>query len=463
VLFIEDADGHVRVAKEALAYTLQMIEGKKPLASARALCKTLGRISDLYRYVRDANVITEEDLVDIVYLYADYRLNGSKRDDGTDPSGLNWSPISWPSFVVELRHIADYSTHCAVQYGYAPLVPRSKPALSNGGSALRRIEAFKKPEKRGFFSHLAARREAWGKLRPQEQRPVVRHVAVPRRGISKDVVSEEFIRDLIDAETNPCYRMLWIMGAFGGPRLSEQLNLWVCDVRPPEARRTMFRDDSGNSTPLVVLANPHLSNWIGKHSWDKQDRTALLRDQYGLLPRPDCDNQARGPYGLKVARAGWKGMLIENDTFMASQVHWIDPAMGHEYLKLATQLIEFHRRHDIGKRHPWLMINTDERKPEVLGRPMTMRTVDKAWERACQRIGLTPYQAGRHKHGLRDFYKDYAEKVLGLSPVAIQIMMHHVSIESQAAYGKVDGRSVSDMLNAAIAARQRTLLISSVA
>ena len=91
---------------------------------------------------------------------------------------------------------------------------------------------------------------------------------------------------------------------------------------------------------------------------------------------------------------------------------------------------------------------------------MTMPTVNKAWERACERVGFTPYRAGRHKHGLRDFYKEYAQKVLGLSPVEIRIMMHHIDIESQEDYGKVDGRSVSDVLNAAVAARQQTLLPS---
>ena len=187
------------------------------------------------------------------------------------------------------------------------------------------------------------------------------------------------------------------------------------------------------------------------------NRRTLLKEDYGLLPRPLCNNQALGPYGLKVQRAGWKGVRIENGSLHTSQVYWIDQAMAQEYLAIAATLLDFHRRHDIGKRHPWLMVNTDSRKPAVLGRPMTMHSVDKAWERACARIGLTPYEAGRHKHGLRDFYKNYAEKALNLPPRIIQIMMHHVSIDSQDDYGSIDSGAINKALEAAIAVRQRSL------
>jgi integrase len=72
----------------------------------------------------------------------------------------------------------------------------------------------------------------------------------------------------------------------------------------------------------------------------------------------------------------------------------------------------------------------------MLGEPLKYSNVAKAFDRACQRVGLEPHVSGRHVHGCRHYYDFTLETDLGLSPEYIQVMMHHKSIKSQQVYSK---------------------------
>lgn len=456
VLFVESADGRVGILREALDLSLSMIAAGRSIGAVRASSKTIGRLADVYRFARPAVPLDGKHLDDLIHLYADYRLNGSAGTDGLDPLGLGWDPVRWEVLARELREIAQFSDWCVSRYGRVPLTPSSFVSLRTDTSEFKRILALREAQKKSFLAHLVPRRQAWHEQFPSEPRPPLRAPRPLRKGDGKVVVSEDFVRELIDRERNPVYRMFWIMAAWGSPRGSEQLNMWICDVLPPTWRPRLFPRDTFDGTPLVVLADPRNSTWVGSSSDFRRTRLQYLKHTYGLRPRPDCMNLAMGPLGLKVTRAGWKGMMLTNGNLQISQVYWTDPEMAWEYDRLARDLLEFNRTHKISERHPWLLVNTDVRKPEVLGRPITMSNVNKAWERACRRLGVDPYQGGRHKHVLRDFYVNYIKQKdgLGLSPEVRKLMLHHISESSQNLYGSIDHHALNESIRSAIRNRR---------
>ena len=111
-------------------------------------------------------------------------------------------------------------------------------------------------------------------------------------------------------------RMIFIEAAYGGPRPSEQLNQWIDDVLPGTFRKALVPDDEPSDWPLVVLAHPWESNWTGRMGDGSTTRQELLWRQFGRYPRAV---EEVGP----AVFAGWKGMAIENEARLISQIYWI--------------------------------------------------------------------------------------------------------------------------------------------
>jgi integrase len=83
---------------------------------------------------------------------------------------------------------------------------------------------------------------------------------------------------------------------------------------------------------------------------------------------------------------------------------------------------------------------------------MKISRVERAFDDACMRVGLQPHRWGRNLHGLRHYYKDFAEKELSIPPNHIQVMLGHRRIESQNEYG-TNARSTNHALASAMARR----------
>jgi hypothetical protein len=219
------------------------------------------------------------------------------------------------------------------------------------------------------------------------------------------------------------------LAAFGGPRISEILNLWRCDVLPGRFRPTLFPDDKVSEVPLVVLAHPTQSLYVGHTVHDGRDRLQHLHESYGLKPR-----YVQEANSLK---AGWKGMLFDNDALLISQVFWSDRTWARVFYELFQQL----RDHVlptvpdvVRKGHPNLIINDSPSRREF-GQPMKMSNFRKAYDRACRRIGVDANRFHNGVHGLRHLYKANLER-LGLKPEEIRKAMHHISLASQQEYGQ---------------------------
>ncbi len=166
-------------------------------------------------------------------------------------------------------------------------------------------------------------------------------------------------------------------------------------------------------------------------------RRQFLQENYGLKPRNDL---SRGD----PLRAGWKGTLYLNRDFRLSEVFWLDERAAMLFAESAAEIREFHRLHETSKRHPYFYVNVADPTQEFRGGMLKVSNVEAAFDRACWRCGLEPHRYGRRIHGLRHFYKAYAES-LGISRDEIQIMMGHKRVGSQDDYGRA-GRLVAERL-----------------
>lgn len=391
-----------------------------------------------YYFARGAPTLDENSLVLLVWDYLSARLYGTTGVGEGDELQLFWKPNRWSTVRHDCRAIADYSDYCSSTYGDFPLLKSIRVPHKAGGYSFVELQKLKSIVESSLLGHL----RLLGKAPMKTPMPGRRQPSTS--GLGRAVMTEQQAWDLIDADKNPVLRMIWLLGFFGGPRISEQLNMWRNDVLPGDCRELLFRDDPFRENCLVVLANPWESTYCTSLGDATKNRRQYLRERYARHPRPDL-KQLDG--GLHRAQwAGWKSMLETNENRHISQVFWSDPEAAAEYWRLHQWLMERHGEIGTSKRHPYLYINTDTRRPESVGEPITLSNVGKSFERAVKRIGLEPYRFGANRHGMRHFYKQYLQE-RGMSPMVRKLFMRHVSIESQNAYGGLNAQAVRNALH----------------
>ncbi len=243
--------------------------------------------------------------------------------------------------------------------------------------------------------------------------------------------------------------MLWIELAFGGVRLSEALNHFVDDVLPGGLRSTLFPNDVASELPLVVLADPIGSSFVGSlETSSVEDRRQYLRRRFGLIPRP------LRPRRGDPLHAGWKGMAHDDAGLMISQVYWSHPGWAREFWRLHRELLESRQAipAPVRRSHPYLYI-IDRPARSNFGEPLKVHTVEKAFARACERIGLQPYRSKASPHGLRHAYRRQL-RLLGIPPRHVQRCMHHASPDAQDLYDGPTAAEVGSALALALARQE---------
>lgn len=442
-------------------------EGERPsfhrelLASARKFRSAGWSDLHLTRYVRSiwlliryyiargTPTLDEDSLRLLIWDFLAARLYGTGSVGSTDTLGLYWSPVRWQTMKRDCRAIADYSDYCAATFGYFPLVETARVPHKLDGLTHSDIRRLRYIVERSLLGHL--------KLLGHQAAPL----PIPGRSQASgstsggQVLTAQNAWDIIEAEKNPVFRMVWTLGFWGGPRLSEQLNLWRVDVLPGALRSVLFDRDRFSELPLVVLANPWESTYCGNLGSNKHSRRKYLLEEFGLVPRPDMRTANGGRD--KAMWAGWKGMLETNESRHLSQVYWANEEAAHSYMQLAGDLLERQRELGVYKTHPFMLVNLDPRRQDVLGMPLKLSNVAKAWERAVKRVGLQAYRFGASPHGMRHFYKAYLES-LGVSRKVRQVALRHRSVFSQDAYGGLQPQGVWHALEIARSRSRRGLL-----
>ncbi len=359
-----------------------------------------------------------------------------------------WSKMSRNSLETEVRNIAEYSDFCEKQFVYLPILNQQRITLPPPDKSQRSFWRLMACNETDFFSHLAILREG-----------DTNSVPIPGRASRRGEIaggsigmSEDFAFTLIEAEKNPTFKAIWLLGFFGGPRLSESLNLWACDVLPGTFREHWFRGDTFVDLPLVIVADPWVSTWCGKLGDESSNREAFLLKKYGLHPRPRMSETEAGEFRGKTA--GYKGSMPTNKSLNMRHIYWVNVEAALLFERTFIEVIQLRNRMPKARLHPFLFVNTDHRKPAIQGEMISMSNVRKAFERAVKRTGRTPYKFKQRPHGMRHLYKDLLELIFGRDDGAIQVCMGHWSRESQNAYGSLDMQAMRHAM-AALAQKRK--------
>jgi integrase len=422
VLMVDDLDGGSRVVPEVIAFMEALVSQGESLSKRKGIANTLALLHDYLTIARSAVPLRPEDLPDVVASFLRRR-----RYQPAEADGLDWTPVRRATVDRDKHYLRVFSEFCASRFGHFPIVPlRERCALTPDSVDYRSVMRRLARKKNMLLGHIA---------RPSAQSVVIGlpEKKVARRSSSHTFLSTAMAEDLILSTPSICQRIAFILAAFGGPRISEILNLWRCDVLPGRFRPTLFPDDKASEVPLVILAHPTQSLYVGSMAPGNRDRLQHLHESYNLKPRFLQEANS--------LKAGWKGMLFDNDALLISQVFWSDRSWARTFYELFQQL----RDHilptvpeNVRKAHPHLIINDSPSRREF-GQPMKMSNFRKAYERACRRIGVDANRFRDGVHGLRHLYKANLE-LLGLTPEEVRKAMHHISLTSQQEYGQSAAR-----------------------
>ncbi|MCO6389374.1 site-specific integrase [Aliihoeflea sp. 40Bstr573] len=417
-------DDEIVVPKEALAWALHLTDEIVPAASIRRGLNAVGRLFDFTSSIGHHR-IEQDGFIDVaVYEYLRARLETPP--DLQSRSFKYWHPVGYNTVIGEFRDIVDFARFCREYAGESSII----------GSAFRKSRKVWELvncniSADDLLSHLRAQRLRWSALTGGD-RPVV------ARGIRRIAGNRSFARStydtslsmaevdaIIDLERNVAFKALWILLAYAGPRISEALNLWRCDVLDSSYARRLFNADVVG--PVIVFADPRESTYLGSfgRGLPSKTREEHLRRTFGLKPRPSLTDKRR---------AGWKGMSVFEPQRMLTHGTWTCHARASEFADLVTRLHDIHLAAKTDLKHPYLFISV--KNIQYLGEPLKMGNVEKAFSRACKRAAIEPHSPGASLHGLRHYYRWYATNILKLGEDIIQVMLRHRSPLSQRVYGK---------------------------
>ncbi|WP_143137064.1 site-specific integrase [Burkholderia ubonensis] len=425
ILVVDEPNGTPRIVPEVVSLQRMLLSSGASFAKMRGVATTLALLHDYVRIVWRDRPISHQELPEIISGFLRKRRRGSDELDG-----LQWPPVKRETIDRDKLYIREASDFFSLQYGYFPLIPFEGSGIfardtKSYRAAMR--ELFKKTN--SLLAHLALRNIQTTR-RPivdiQERRAFRRTY---KRSGPNTFMPLSMVEDIIHSTPSIVQKMAFTQAAFGGSRASEMLNMWRCDVLPGMYRPHLFPDDKSSDLPLLVLAHPSQSRYIGEVYSTSIDRTQFLADKYRLRPRNLMDTES--------VRAGWKGILFDNDELLISQIFWCSKSWALAYWNLFTKFQDdliYNIPKSVRMQHPYLYVNDCNSRREY-GHPLKISNLRKAFSRACKRIGADErrYKAGIH--GFRHTYKATLEK-LGLSPEEIRIAMHHVSIDSQRDYGR---------------------------
>lgn len=422
VLLVDDLDGTSRLVPEVVTFMQALVSQGESLSKMRGIANTLALLHDYLTIVKNAEPVQPERLPELIASFLRRR-----RYLPLEADSLDWPLVKRETVERDKHYLRLFSEFCAAQFGHFPIVPlRARCPLAPDGLDYRSLMRQLARKQNMLLAHIAG---------PGAAAPTIglKEKVTPRRSNGRTFMSPAMVEDLILATPSISQRMTFIQAAFGGQRISEILNMWRCDVMPGRFRPTLFPDDKASEVPLVVLAHPSQSTYLGGVVPDGRDRLQYLQETYGRLPR----NLMEGD----PLKAGWKGMLFDNDALLVSQVFWSDRSWARMYYELFQQLRDqvLPMVPDaVRTSHPYLIIN-DSPAREEFGQPMKMSNIRKAFERACGRIGVDAARFHEGIHGLRHGYKATMDR-MGLNPEDVRKAMHHISVVSQQEYGQSAAR-----------------------
>lgn len=421
VMVADLSDGQSRIVTEAIGF---LSESNYSLQTMRAAAAVLGFLNDFLLISRKGEALKVDELPVAITHFLKLRRYGDLKNE----EGLGWGPMKASTVARDARIVADFSKHCSSKLGYFPLVVHTD--FGEGQHKNFMTLMGRKPWR--LLSHLDKKLP----MNSRERAPSLPERPAKAKRSAKRVLTVAEVERIIDCTPSPSHKAVFILCAYGGPRVSETLHIWGSDVMPGKYRNGLFGRDRDGNTPLVVLAHPSQSTFIAAHMRTNEDRQQHLFSTYGLHAR----NLVQG----SPLHAGWKGMLADDESLGIAEVFWTSERMALSFQEIAWRMRSEARKTGAGAHmdaHPYLFINDTPGKQEF-GMPTKLSNIKKAFTRACKLAGIE--DSGHGIHLLRHFYK--ASLVdMGLNPETIKHALHHRSMHSQGNYG-MDARRTHDAM-----------------
>ena len=348
-------------SQEILRYTRYLKNSGCSFARMRAACYALGLLHDYCVRVCQGREGAPKPIDSLISQFFSTRRIGTRDREGHDNLGLHWSPVARTTVARDRYYVAEYIDFC-LQHGGNLILGETRPSSEELSRTFGRIARGRVTvHATDLLHHIAHRRTQRPAFKIDiSDRQTIRKVSVR----AKHFPSPEIVAAMIDATDSIIQKMLLIEAFHGGARLSELLHQWRCDVLPGRFRQNIFADDRASNVPLVLLAHPSQSRFLGDLRQAGPERSSVLRTKYNLSPR-----HLIKPDPLWV---GWKGMQFDEESLLVSQVFWNDPSRAKQFYDLFCRLrIEIYPAisEHILSSHPYLFINDCPEKPEF-GQPM---------------------------------------------------------------------------------------------
>ncbi len=366
-------------------------EGHASYESIRKSVLAIGKLRDYYILVYQRRDLNAGDMKTLLedFLF-DY-------DHG---SVLGWKSATNNDYLVARNAIADYVQFlCTLTSGLTldkaeyQFIDECRRAYVNASRAHESLLFHTK--KRAFKKRGGRKKNAIG-LR--QYKPFPPHL------IDELIQETENIRD----------KLLLACAAFGGRRISEYLNLFLEDVEVIGIEFNMtLRHPMQASMSWRNIAGSKVSG----------TRREYLKSMFNLTPRPD--------HGAQSSKAGWKGILFENEAAKSASVYFIRDSR-QELAKLHRRYIhEFLPRVKKGN-HPYYFVSEE-------GKPLTVKAAENLFKLACKRLekkhGIS--LRGYGFHSLRHYYGFFHADVLKTDLLLIRQYMGHINLSSTAVYAHI--------------------------
>ncbi|HAS6987626.1 gamma-mobile-trio recombinase GmtY [Vibrio parahaemolyticus] len=363
--------------------------------------------------------------------YSDAVRYGTILADGSDPTGLRWHPRSAAQANKLIKHITAYSDWLFNDTGEesALLNPLRK---ATPYEKMLNLAAYHHRKNNSFLKHTFDDSKA--NKQAEYVRSVGRHkepqTTEATYTFPKDktweVIEEGFtIRgsktgDPVHKRLDLAKVLAFMLMRFCGLRISESLNVYVCDISVDPVLTNRQLD---KKIPLVKVHHPEKgfapNEWRKKYNKPTATRAEYLKAEYAILPRDDKSSP-------KCLYTGWKNpVLIKGQFYM---VAYFNNAQAAEIFMIYWQLYLKYQA-PRNQSHPFAFSNLKN------GKPLSYKAMRDGLKRAVEKVGLVSRKSeGTTPHGLRHLFKAELED-LGLDQQSIMTMMHHKSIKSQDPYG----------------------------
>ncbi|MEN3373300.1 site-specific integrase [Dechloromonas sp. ZS-1] len=404
----------------AASYLRNMLfRGVEPATLAKVV-KSIGLFYDYYVLEKNAPTLDERGMARLVAQFYEARLKGCL--------GLGWSPVKQTTANNDLRHITDFSSFCATNFGHVEANPSEEVLLRQLSGPLLHLWMARAAARKQWdllFHAYEATEEGRGKIQVSAFSPKKRR---GKGGAAVKYFPPDQVLNFISHAHTVRDRMCWLLLFFGGVRISELMHIYTRDI-------SLNKDDG---TARVVLAHPQEGeiDWVdARGTRRRSSRAAFLLDKYNRIPRNDLP--VRHPL-----HAGWKGMLLEDPRRAESEVYWIDPSIGRLFWELHREYMRTVRLR-VGDEHPYYFVS---QRGENFGEPLKLSGLTKQFYRCAGRADIPVPSPGAHPHGGRHFYGYYAASWLKLSKERVQKMMHHSNVASTEVYYALDSAVVRSEL-----------------